>query len=250
MTDVGLPPARSLATVPWAEWSDVSNYIDRTWDPENAPHQSIIGLTGSGKSYLAINGLLKKCCLNDRVLIIDVKRDDKLVSVTGRPVRELPRNTWYSKMGRRRDEPMDHWWRLVVHEDKAKAQQQVYDALKRVYNEKNYVVYIDELFYVTSPQKEFLNLSGPVERIYRFGRNKHVSLVAATQSPRYVPSSFYDQASFAWIGRIRDETKQKRLLEIGGLSKKELPYISELQRRQWLLSADNGEYFARTTVKI
>lgn len=250
MTNPVGPPIRSMADVPWREWSDVSSYVNGAWDPENAPHHSIIGLTGSGKSYLAINGILKEMCPLDRVLIIDVKRDDKLVSTTGRAVRELPRNTWYSKMGRRQDEPMSHWWRLVVHEDKHKAQQQVYDALKRAYNEKNYVVFVDELFYVTSPQKEFLNLSGPVERIYRFGRNKHVSLIAATQSPRYVPSSFYDQASFAWIGRLRDESKQKRLLEIGGLSRKELPYISELQRRHWLLSADNGEYFARTTVKV
>jgi hypothetical protein len=63
-----------------------------------------------------------------------------------------------------------------------------------------------------------------------------------------VPRLFYDQASFAWIGRIRDEERQKRLLEIGGMSKKDLPVLATLQRRQWLLAADNGEFFARTSV--
>jgi hypothetical protein len=244
------PPTPAVATVPWLEWDVVRKYVNNAWDPENTPHHSIIGLTGSGKSFLGVNGILKPMCSNDRVVILDMKGDDPTVSQTGRGVRELPRNTWYSKMGRRQDEPMDSWWRVVVHEDRAKAQQQVYDVLDRVYKEKNYVVFIDELFYITAREKPSLGLSPWVERIYRYGRTKHVSLVACTQSPRYVPTSFYDQASFAWIGRLRDEDKQKRLLEIGGLSRKELPYVSSLQRRQWLLSADNGEFFARTQVKL
>jgi hypothetical protein len=63
-----------------------------------------------------------------------------------------------------------------------------------------------------------------------------------------VPRLFYDQAAFAWIGRIRDEDRQKRLLEIGGLSKRDLPIVSSLKKRQWLLAADDGDYFARTVV--
>lgn len=244
------PPTQPVASVPWVEWKSVQHYVNHQWDPENSPHHSIIGLTGSGKSYLAINGILKPMCAMDRVVILDVKGDDPLVSSIGHPVRELPRDTWYSKMGRRSDEPMANWWRVVVHEDVEKAKQQVYDVLARIYKEGNYVLNIDELFYITGNNKEFLQLSGPIEKMYRFGRTRGVAIIAATQAPRWVPSSFYDQASFAWIGRIRDETKQKRMLEIGGMSKKELPYISTLERRQWLLSADNGEYFARTKVTL
>jgi hypothetical protein len=235
--------------VPWREWGAVSKYVEHAWDPENTPHHSIVGLTGSGKSYLAVNGILRPMCPWDRVVIIDNKGDDPLVSAQGRACRELPRNTWYSGLGRK-ERPFDNWHRVVVHEDVPKAQQQVFDVLHRIYKEKNYVVFIDELFYVTGRNRATLNLEPWVEKIYRYGRSKGISLIAATQSPRYVPSSFYDQASFAWIGRIRDEQRQKRLLEIGGLSKKELPYISQLERRQWLLSADNGEHFARTTVKV
>jgi hypothetical protein len=248
-TDAVSPPTQASTHVPWLEWDDVADKVNRAWDPENTPHHSIIGLTGSGKSYLGINGILKPMCSMDRVVILDVKRDDKLVSTTGRAVKELPRSTWYSRMGRRRDEPMDHWWRIPVYEDTRKAQQQVYDVLNRVYHEGNYVVFVDELHYVTSRERGFLGLGPMMEKIYRYGRNKHISVVAATQSPRWITGSFYDQASFAWIGHIRDEVRQKRLLEIGGMSKKELPYISTLQRRQWLLSADGGQFFARTKVK-
>lgn len=240
--------------IPWLEWNSVRSYINKVWDPENCPHHSVIGTTGSGKSHLVIKGILP-LLQHDRVLIIDSKRGkDKLVSSVGKPVTELPRRTWYSGMGRRRDEPQVNWFRLVVHhgaQNREAARSQVRSTLARVYSEGNWVVVIDEIHHITGPlgpNSSTLGLGSWVDEIYRMGRTQGVSLVASTQSPRYVPSSFYDQASFAWIGRIRDEDKQKRLLEIGGLSKKELPYIASLQRRQWLLSADNGEYFARTQV--
>lgn len=233
-------------SIPWMEWNTVAHRVNHMWDPRNTPHHSIIGLTGSGKSYLCVNGILRPMCSYDRVVLFDSKGDDEVFSSVGRPVRTLPRNTWYGKLGRRRDEPQDHWWRIVIHEDKGKAQQQVFEALDRIHREGNYVSVLDEIYFITSTK--FLKLEAQVDTLYRLGRNRGNSVIAATQAPRYVPTSFYDQAAFAWIGRIRDEQRQKRLLEIGGMSKKELPYIATLKRREWLLSADSGEFFARTKV--
>jgi hypothetical protein len=234
--------------IPWLGWGEVRSVVDRMWDPENCPHHSIIGLTGSGKSFLAINGILD-VCQNDRILIVDTKGDDPIVSSVGRPVREIPRNPWYARMGHR-DEPRALWYRLAVHDDPSKAKAQVFDALKRVYREGEWVVYLDEIYDITHPRLPNLGLEPWVTQIYKKGRARHVSIVAGTQSPAWVPRVFYDQASFAWIGRIRDEQRQKRLLEIGGLAKRDLPYVSTLPKRHWLLAADNGDYFARTTVKI
>jgi hypothetical protein len=235
--------------IPWVDWPAVSSYVDTNWDPENNPHHSIIGLTGSGKSYLAINGILHGCCRHDRVLIIDTKGDDSLVSSTGKAVREIPRHAWYSGLGKR-DEPTSLWYRLVVKDDPIEAKRQVFNALKRVYQEGEWVVYLDEIYDITHPRLPNLGLEPWVTQIYKKGRSRHVSIVAGTQSPAWVPRVFYDQASFAWIGRIRDEQRQKRLLEIGGLAKTDLPFVSTLQKREWLLAADNGDYFARTTVKV
>jgi len=89
------------------DWRSVHQFVNRLWDPENTPHHSIIGLTGSGKSYLAINGLLKPMCKDDRVLIIDCKRNDPLVGSVGKPVTEIPPKTWNT----RKREPMDSWFR-------------------------------------------------------------------------------------------------------------------------------------------
>lgn len=245
MSQIVTAPAMSYD---WADWSYVRNYVNANWDPENCPHHSIIGLTGSGKSYLAIKGILSMC-QRDRVLIVDTKGDDKLVSVTGKPITEIPRNPWYLPLGQRRDEPRQFWYRLVVSDDPHKAREQVHAALKRVYDDGNWVVYLDEIYDITASRAPNLNLAPWVERVYKKGRSRHVSMIAATQSPAWVPRVFYDQASFAWIGRIRDRERQKRLLEIGGMDRQDLSVLATLKRRQWLLAADNGEYFARTIVK-
>jgi hypothetical protein len=67
-----------------------------------------------------------------------------------------------------------------------------------------------------------------------------------TQAPRWVPSSFYDQPSFVWIGRINDEVAHKRLREIGGLKRAHLPAIQNLKKREFLVIGDGGDYTAIT----
>jgi len=43
---------RGLA--PWKDMAGRPQLCHNMWDPENNPHHSIIGLTGSGKSYLVL----------------------------------------------------------------------------------------------------------------------------------------------------------------------------------------------------
>lgn len=242
----------SGTSVPWVQWPVVHKYVNMNWDPENTPHHSIIGLTGSGKTFLMVHGILKPMCAMDRVVFFDTKggSDKTLCDAPAIPCSLLPRNTWGGgRLGRQR-EPFDSWHRIVLSPKRGQAQYQVESTLERIWHEGNYVIAADELRYLTSSRKPFLGMEGPITQLYTMGRSKHISLIAATQAPVWCPSSFFDQASFAWIGRIRDEVRQKRLLEIGGMTKKELPYIASLQRRQWLLAADNGEAFYRSELKI
>lgn len=241
----------AAGAIPTVPWSTVQKYVNHAWDPENCPHHALIGLTGSGKTYLGINGILGSMCAHDRVLIVDTKQDDKLLTAVGRPVEKIPNNPWYPTINRsKREQPRSKWYRLVVSDDRAKGREQIAGALQRVYREGDWVVYLDETYDITAPRPPFYNLSPLLEQIWRKGRSRRVSVIGATQSPAWVPRTMYDQASFAWIGRIRDQQRQKRLLEIGGLTKEDLSTVSALQRREWLLAADNGEYFARTTVKL
>lgn len=234
-------------TFPEEAWGKVLSVVNMAWDPENNPHHVIVGTTGSGKSYLAVNGILKPMCSLDRVLIIDTKGDDPLVSTVGRPVRALPDMPWYHGM-RRKPKPMSSWYRLVVEDDTEKAKVQVRTALRQVLREGDWIVYLDEGVEVVNRAFPNLGQEGIVSLLLRKGRSKRVSVIFASQAPVHVPRWVFDQASFTWIGRIRDEDRQKRLLEIGGLAKQDLPYVAGLQKRQWLLSADPVDAFYRTQV--
>lgn len=246
-----LSESGTVGGIPTVPWSTVQHYVNRAWDPENCPHHALIGLTGSGKTYLGINGILGTMCANDRVLIIDSKGDDKTIGSTGRPVKKIPANPWYVGINRsKRQEPRAFWYRLVVSDERTEGREQIANALSRVYKEGDWVVYLDETYDITTARAPFYNLAPMMEQIWRKGRSRRVSTISATQQPAWVPRTMYDQASFAWIGRIRDRDRQKRLLDIGGMTKDELPIISGLKRREWLLAADNGEYFAKTTVKL
>lgn len=239
-----------LISIPRLPWEQVSSRVDELWKPKDSPHHSIIGLTGSGKSYFVAHGLLPLVPY-DRVVIIDVKGDDPTLAGIGKPVKELPnrarrtfREMW---SGDKERKPGDQWYRLLVSDNWEKGRAQVRKTLERVYNEGNWIVVIDETRYLTDPRLPSLGLRSYVEQLWLRGRSREVCVIAMTQSPKWVPSSFYDQPSFVWIGRINDEDAQKRLTEIGGLNKKEhLPVVRGLKRREWLLIAEGGDELAIT----
>lgn len=237
------------AKIPHLSWDVVAKELDGMWAFDNAPHHSIIGLTGSGKSYLATRGILP-LVEHDKVLIIDNKGDDPTLRGIGKPVKQLPHPTVVKWKMRQRDrKPRDLWYRLVVTDDWTAARIQVKDAIERVWNDQRWVVVLDETRSLTDPREPGLRLRAYCELIWTKGRSRQVPLIAMTQAPSWVPASFYDQPSFVWIGRINDEDKQKRLREIGGLSRAHLPVIQNLKKRQFLLVAEGGDFMAITGLK-
>lgn len=232
-------------SIPRLPWETVRSTVDKMWIPKTSPHHSIVGQTGAGKSYFVANGILP-LVEHDRVLIIDVKGDDPTLKDIGKKVREIPA-AWKSRL-KWEDKPRDEWYRLVCYDDWNKAKKQVGQALQRVYKEGNWIVVLDETRFLTDPRIPSLGLRPEVEQLWLRGRSREVCLIAGTQSPKWVPSSFYDQPSFVWIGRLNDEDAQKRLREIGGLSKQHLPVITALKKREWLLIADGGDQVAITGI--
>jgi len=230
--------------IPRKPWDEVKFDIYNAWTPKDAPHHSIISLSGGGKSYLATRGLLPMRGWK-RAVIIDVKGDDETLKGVGKPVREIPRS---DPMLRKKRQPNNLWYRLVVSDDWAKARVQVQNALNQVYRQGDWTVFVDETRNLTDPRVPSLNLRNYVEQIWLRGRSRGVELVSMTQAPRWVPSSFYDQPSFVWIGRINDERAHQRLREIGGLRKSHLGIIQRLQKREFLVVGEGGDYTAITKV--
>lgn len=229
------------ANIPNVPWEQIHERVGGFWVPNQAPHHAIVAQTRGGKSYLIGEGILKHK-ENERVLILDVKGDDPTYAEIGKPVDKVPSrfnrsfNDWLSE-----SKPREHWYRMVVREDWGDARKQVGKALADCYKEHDWTIVLDETRALTDPRPPGLNLSPLVEQLWLRGGSKGISVVAATQGPRWVPRSFYEQAQFHWIGRIEDEDSQKRLREIGGMERYHLPVIKKLQRHHFIYTDNLDE---------
>lgn len=227
------PPVRDNG-ISHHDWDGIQSRINQFWIADKAPHHSIISYTGGGKSYLIVNGILP-LVEDENVLIIDVKGDDETLQGIGKPVTKIPRRgmrtfeQWLSD-----GKPRENWYRLIVSEDWADARNQVGKALHTCYKEGNWNIVFDETRALTETRIPSLNLGPYVEQLWLRGRSRKVCVIAATQGPRWVPRSFYEQAQFHWIGVVEDEDSQKRLREIGGLERHHLDIIKNLKQYHWV----------------
>lgn len=227
-----------LVKIPRRSWKSVIERVDEMWKPEFAPHHSVLGQNGSGKTHLIVHGLLP-LCLRDNVCIFDSKGDDPVLAAAGaRPVRKLP-----GKYRRTLDDDKDKngWYRVIVYDDIARAQDQVARALDQIYNEGKWIVVLDETRAISDPRSPGLGLQPLLDRLWLRGRSRHISVIASTQAPRWVPTSFYDQCQFVWCSRIRDDRAHQRIQEIGSITKAHIPHIASIRKRRWLYMDDEGD---------
>lgn len=228
-----------VVTIPNRSWQAVIRRVDVLWKPALAPHHSILGQNGSGKTHLIVHGLLP-LCLDDKVCIIDNKGDDPVLRASGaKPVRVLPRELKRATFDD--GQPKSAWYRLVVSDDYGRAQDQVGRALQQMYREGNWVVILDETRAISDPRSPGLGLQPELDRLWLRGRSRNISVIASTQAPRWVPSSFYDQCQFVWCSRIRDERAHQRVMEIGSMTRAHIPLIAKVRKRRWVYMDDEEE---------
>lgn len=227
-----------LVEIPTKSWDEVQRRVDQYWKPDLAPHHSLLGQNGAGKSYLIVNGILP-LCLYDNVCIFDNKGDDPVLMGSGaRAVRNLPSKT---RRAFDNNEPKDHWYRLAVWDEHNKAQEQVGRALDQIYSEGNWIVVLDETRALSDPRSPGLGLQPLLDRMWLRGRSRRICVVASTQAPRWVPTSFYDQCQFVWSSRIRDERAHQRIMEIGSMTRAHIPHIARVRKRRWIYMDDEDE---------
>lgn len=244
-----MPVVKPELVIPDRPWPVIRSRLQAMWEIANAPHHSVMGQVGSGKSYLARFGILETCVW-DRVLFIDCKGDDPTLLGLGKVVNRFP-----SKLSRatrqlqRDDEREGNWFRLVTSADFGMAREQVGEALERVMSEGQWVVVIDELRAVTDTRAPGLNLHPQWEALILRGRSRGIGVVNLTQEPRWVRGSFYTQSSFYWFSRVEDEAAQKRIAEIGS-SRSLLEHLGNVPKRQWIYmdNLEDERFWARTQV--
>jgi len=155
-----------------------------------------------------------------------------------RGVRKIPPK-W--KRALDEDKEKDGWYRLNIYDNIPQAQDQVGRALDQIYDEGDWVVILDETRAISDPRSPGLGLQPLLDRLWLRGRSRNISLIAATQAPRWVPSSFYDQCQFVWCSRIRDDKAHQRIMEIGSMTRAHIPHIASVRKRRWLYMDDEDD---------
>lgn len=194
--------------MPRTPWGTHVAYLDRVWRP--GQHCSIISPTEGGKSHL-MRTILDAVWRDARVIVIDPTEDDTNYGAPFRVVKGHPKP--WQRMGH------PQWFRVVPTGDHDHDKATVEDVLRRAHGEGEFVIDIDEVRKLTDARAPGWGLSSRYDDLMLRARKRKVTVMAATQEPRWVPSSFYTQAKFFYVGFVADERAQLRLAEISGRRK-------------------------------
>ncbi len=204
-----------------AAWSDLRGSLD--WRP--GEHVTVLGPTGSGKSYLALDLL----GLRRYVLALATKpKDSTLGPLVARGGGYRRIRSWPPPVPSRYAPRLVLWPRSrsldSLRDDQAEAFRV---ALNGIWLDGGWCLYVDELHYMA-------NTLGQGERLrilWQQGRSSGISIVACSQRPAHVPLEAYSQATHLFIFRTRDQRDQKRLGDIGNVDPKWLAaVVADLER--------------------
>lgn len=222
------------ARIPWAQHRA---WLDHNWAA--GMHVSVVVATGGGKSHLVRHGLLP-LWEDYRVLLFDVKGDDPTLGGWGQVVHGYP-----EQEERQPQDDRQRLYRLVVPEWEFdphrrstggldRARREAGGALDRAYKAGRWVLDLDEARAFTDNVSEFgLGLRGVVENIWVRGRSREVTLVACTQQPVWMPSSFYSQPALIYIGAEVDLAND-HLRDIGGDRDQLRRAVAQLQQFEFV----------------
>lgn len=177
-------------------------------------HISMIGPTGRGKSTLALHLLRSR----PYVVVLDAKGGDDTLNGSGfevvhewpiprererlgdgRPIRLLLRPRGHGR--ERLDEAHDLFSRCI----------------QGALDSQHWTIYVDELR--LTAEGRTIDLAPEVEVAYMTGRGRRVTMVSATQAPRWIPKAAYDQATHQFHWPIPDRDARRRQAEISGLDR-------------------------------
>lgn len=194
------PDRAASSAAPFVPWGDVDAALD--W--RQGEHVTLVGPTGCGKTTLGLHLLGRR----DWVCVIGTKpRDRTLDGLRREGYRRL--EEW---------PPPQHWNRVLLWPkrkslaDRYTQAAAIAAALEAIYRTGAWCVFADELQYLC----ERLGLADDLAELWQQGRSLGVSIVGASQRPRYVPLAAYSQATHLFLWRSNDEADLRRLSELNG----------------------------------
>lgn len=185
----------------------------------------MVGPTGSGKTTLALNILDRRSF----VTVLATKPKDIVL--------ETLKDQGYVRFKEWKDYDPVRMPRRLIWPDatdlySASRQRQVFrHAMRSMYKQGGWCIYIDELWYII----HHLKLQLEIRTLLQQSRSLYNSLVLLTQRPAFVPLEVYDQSTHLFFWRDNDERNLKRLSGIQWKSAKEVQtLVANLEQYQVL----------------
>lgn len=187
----------------------------RTFEWRAGEHLTIIGDTGSGKSFLARELLRTReysavFGSKPRDASLRAFEDDGWTRIKSWPPPTSVRRALL-------------WPKIEKTADVAALRPVFAEALDAIYLEGAWAIWLDELPFLVGDRPPALRLREQLELLWMQGRALGVSVGAACQRPAHVPLLAYSQATWVIVFRATDDRDLRRLTEIGGsIDKSEL----------------------------
>ncbi len=194
---------RELGAAPFVEWSDFLAGLE--WRQDE--HVSIIGPTGQGKTTLALELLARRSF----VVIMATKPEDPTLRRLIKSgefdlIREWPPPRPVELQPR-----VILWPKWKNDSDTEKQRVAIAHGIDGVIEERNWCVYIDELYWVA----DLLRLPRRLRTLWTQGRALGVSVVGCTQRPAWVPKEMFSQATHLFFFRSNDPDDLKKMSGLG-----------------------------------
>lgn len=189
---------------PYVEWSEFYPWFLCNW--YQGEHLTAIGPTGWGKTTV----LRKVLAIRTYLAVFAVKGTDSSME-------EMIHELHLTKMKEWTPDVSDRicLWPDIRGTGKGhrKSQREVFaEAIDSIFRMGAWCPVFDEVVYLS----DTLGLDDELKFLLNQGRSSHISVVAATQRPAFIPLAFYDMATHLFLWKFQDARNVQRVAELTG----------------------------------
>jgi|SRR5215469_3889243 len=230
------PGGQQIERVPWSvlgpEFASVWGRADPS-DPQ-PEHVEIIGMSGSGKTYLLLKILQERMLVRkSHITLVVTKRSDRIIASLGWPVvREVRDVSRYR---------VCVFWpqtNLIGRARRAYHETKIRELLSSLWQpEANRVIAFDEIAYIESLSPDVKEL---VSMYWREGRSNGLTVVAMKQRPQGIQRDMHSESNWTFAFVPKDRNDAERFAELFGSKRDWLPVFEQMD-------PDNHEFLVRHT---
>lgn len=210
-------------------------FLDQVWDYEPGEHVTILGKTGSGKTYLAQQLLQRTASPELPAVCLVLKARDKTVDQWRKKVEYKKVTFWSQPVTKWHPKQPDGYVVWPRHSFKTGIDDlnhyRVFEhAIMDNYRRGGRIIFADE---ATGLQR--IGLTPEMETVWERGRAHEAGLWVTSQRPTFISSHAYTQASHVFLGMIKDKRARDRFGEISGLDRNLVSQVvGSLADKEWL----------------